>query len=243
MLVATTACGDNGHPGTDGPLSIAVFNRQTDWIHPSNPIALQALVDMAHARGWSVTTSEDPAFFTPELLRDTDVVVFSVTSGNILDDNSRAELGAFIERGGGFVGIHSASHTEWDWPLYLERIVPVTFLTHPTPMNLLSGNLTVEDPADPVVGELPNPWSLTDEFYTFSQRPEDIAGLHIQLALDEDSVQGYPDGDRVGYHPITFSNELAGGRSFYTALGHAPEPIRTLPLPFTTGELLAVARV
>jgi type 1 glutamine amidotransferase len=221
--LALAACGDNLTPGGTGPISIVVLDRQTDWIHPSNPVAVQALVDMGSANGWTVATSDSDSYIRDATLYGVDVVVFSVTSGDILDDEARLALGAFFQRGGGFVGIHSPSHTEWDWPFYLEKVVPVTFLTHPFPMNVLSGQLIVEDPADPIVGELPNPWSHADEFYTFSQRPEDIPGLHIQLALDEDHVVDYPDADRVGYHPITFSHELDGGRAFYTALGHTPE--------------------
>ena len=135
------ACGDNAHPAGSGSLSVVVFNRQTDWIHPSNPVALQALVDVGAAHDWAVTTFDDPTRFTPELLRTTDVVVFSLTSGNVLDDASREALGAFFTSGGGFVGLHSPSHTEWDWPLYLQKVVPVTFLTHPYPMNVLTGPL------------------------------------------------------------------------------------------------------
>ena len=216
-------CGDNLTRSGSGPINVVVATRQTDWQHASNPVARQALIDLGAANGWSVVTTDDPAFFRQDTLHGVDVVVFSVTSGDILDEQSRGELGAFFQSGGGFVGIHSPSHTEWDWPFYMQKVVPVTFLTHPYPTNVLHGQLVVEDTSDPIVGELPNPWARADEFYTFSQRPEDIAGLHIQLALDEDHVDNYPDADRVGYHPITFTHELTGGRSFYTALGHTPE--------------------
>lgn len=219
IVLALAACGDNA----DKPLSIIVDHKQGDWDHPSNPVAVQALTDLANANGWKIQVTDDPAFFRPETIRDVDVVVFSVTSGDILDDESRATLHTFFTNGGGFVGIHSPSHTEWDWPFYMAKVVPVIFKTHPYPMNLLSGQVDVVDTADPVVGALPNPWTMTDEFYTFYERPEDIDGLHILLALDESRVENYPDDVKVGYHPITFSHELDGGRAFYTALGHPPE--------------------
>ena len=221
--LALAGCGDNLTRNGSGPLSMVVATRQTNWQHPSNSVARQALIDLGAANGWTVVATDDPAFFRKDTLHDVDVVVFSVTSGDILDDQSREELGAFFQSGGGFVGIHSPSHTEWDWPFYMAKVVPVTFLTHPYPTNVLNGQLVVVDPSDPIVADLPNPWPRADEFYTFNERPEDIEGLHIQLALDEDHVENYPDVDRVGYHPITFSHELAGGRSFYTALGHTPE--------------------
>ena len=202
---------------------MVVYTRQTAWMHPSNAVAAQALADLGAENGWTVAVSDDPAYFREATLRGVDVVVFSVTSGDVLDDESRLNLGYFLQHGGGFVGIHSPSYTEFDWPFYVEKVVPVTFLTHPFPNNVLAGQLTVEDSTHPIVAELPNPWPHTDEFYVFNERPENIPGLHLLLALDEDHVVDYPDVDRVGYHPNTFSYELDGSRTFYTALGHTPE--------------------
>lgn len=211
--------------GCDGSsLEVIVFTRQTDWMHPSNPVAAEALQRAGDHRDWHVTVSENPAIFTPARLATTDVVVFSVTSGNILDETARANLETFFGNGGGFVGIHSPSHTEWDWPYYLQKVVPVTFRTHPfPPYNVLPGMLTVETES-PIVTNLPRPWMHADEFYSFSERPEDIAGLTMVFALDESQMgPEYTNDYRVGYHPLAFTHELTGGRTFYTALGHTPE--------------------
>jgi type 1 glutamine amidotransferase len=220
--LAAAGCSD-GAAHDDGTLWVFVFTRETDWMHPSNPVAAQALQDLGERRGWNVTVSDDPVDVNDDRLDQTDVVVFSLTSGNILGPDERRKLESYFARGGGFVGIHSASHTEWDWPFFLSRVVPVTFLTHPFPMNVLPGTITVEND-HPIVEGVPRPWADADEFYTFAERPEDIPGLTILLALDETKMGAeYPDGDRVGYHPIAFTHELSGGRSFYTALGHTPE--------------------
>lgn len=218
------ACGDN-HPvdrGREDPLSVLVFTKQNDWMHPSNPVAAQAIAELGARNGWNVTVTADAAVLTAEQLARTDVVIFSVTSANILGDRERANLEAFFRAGGGFVGIHSASYTEWDWPFYLSSLVPVTFKTHPSPVNVQPARLTIESASSPTDG-LPDPWLRSDEYYTFNERPEDIPGLRMLIALDESSLGPDYNPPKIGYHPLAFTHELSGGRTFYTALGHTPE--------------------
>jgi cytochrome c len=219
LVAWLAACGDN-----EQPFSVIVFTRQNEWNHTSNPIAAQALQQMAIDQGWLVQVTDDPAVFTNSTLDDTSVVIFSVVSGNILDDDARANLERFFRHGGGFVGIHSASSAEFDWPFYGETLVPVAFKTHPTPNNVQMGTLDVLDPDSPIMRGIPNPWLRADEFYTFWQRPEDVKGLHLLNALDEASMgPDYPDDVRVGFHPLTFWHQNQGTRVFYTALGHTDE--------------------
>lgn len=223
-LLAATACGDNAHP-----FSVIVFTRQTEWMHTSNPLAADALVAMGAKQGWEVEVADDPAVFTKDRLDRTDVVVFSITSGNILDDTARSNLEPFFKDGHGFVGIHSASYTEFDWTFYRTVLLPVSFKTHPAPANgapsnILDGTLDLLDAKSPIVRGLPNPWLRPDEFYTFNERPEDIPGLHLLIGLDESTMgPDYPDAVRVGFHPLTFTHENSGTRVFYTALGHTDE--------------------
>jgi type 1 glutamine amidotransferase len=223
-VVASQGCGDNTKP-----VSAIVFTRQTQWMHTSNPLASQALVDMGTREGWTVQVSDDPAVFTKDALAHTDVVIFSITSGDILDDNARALLEPYFTSGGGFVGIHSATFTEYDWPFYLSTLLPVKFLTHPAPSNgaptnVLPGTLDVLSPYDPIMEGIPNPWLRPDEFYTFQERPEDIAGMHLLVGLDEAAMgPDYPDAVRVGFHPLTFWHENGGTHVFYTALGHTDD--------------------
>lgn len=220
-VVATVACGDNA-----GPLSMLVFTRQTEWMHESNPVAAQALQALADVRGWTVRISDDPAVFSRQQLERTDVVVFSMTSGSVLDQAARTNLEAFFRDGGGFVGIHSASYTELDWAYYRTVVLPVTFKTHPAPengapSNVLEGTLRLDDPDDPIVVGLPDPWIRADEFYTFHERPEDLPGAHMLVSLDESTMgPEYPDSVRVGYHALAFRREIDASRMFYTALGH-----------------------
>lgn len=215
ILLGITAC--SAEPA---PLRAIVFHRENQWNHPSNPVAVEALRERAATRGWRATFTDDPAVFTSEL-GGIDVVVFSLTSGNVLDDAARAALEPYFTAGGGFVGTHSASSTEHDWPFY-KTLVPATFKTHPTSPAERAAIVTVESD-HPITRGAPDPWMRVDEWYTFNERPEDL-GVDVLLALDEASLgPDYGEGLAVGYHPLAWAHEQHGGRAFYTALGHTPE--------------------
>jgi len=225
-LAALAACGDDVRAeapacSADEPLGVVVFNRENQWVHPSTPVAAQALQELGAARGWRVDVTADPLAFDDALLARTDVVMFSVTSGNVLEAEQRERLEGFFTGGGGFAGTHSASSTEHDWAFYKQVLVPATFKTHPS---IQEGVVSIEAPLNPLVADLPQPWVRTDEWYTFYERPEDL-GLRVLLALDEGRMDltAYPDWVRVGYHPLAWTHERHGGRAFYTALGHTPE--------------------
>ncbi|MBK7071081.1 MAG: ThuA domain-containing protein [Myxococcales bacterium] len=231
LLALAAACGDDlvvrrdpvidaACRGTADQPRVLVFSRETLWTHPSTPVARAALVDMCATRGFTVTASSDPAAFTSGVLADVDVVVFAVTSGNVLDEPARDAFEPWVRAGGGVVGLHSASATEYDWPFFVE-LIGARFRTHPPVLTV--ADVTVEDPAAPSATGLPARWSRTDEWYAFHERPED-QGVHVVLALDEASAQPpLPDDQRVGYHPIAWTDDHLGGRMFYTAMGHTPE--------------------
>jgi len=60
-------------------------------------------------------------------------------------------------------------------------------------------------------------WNIVDEWYNFKYISDNI---NVLLKLDETSYEG---GEHPHNQPITWYQEYDGGRSFYTALGHAKE--------------------
>lgn len=201
---------------------VLLYGRQIEWDHASNPVAQAALGNAGIARGWLVLQTNDAKAFTPTFLRDYDVVVFVITSGNTLSDEQRAAFQGFINQGGGYAGVHSASFTDIDWP-FMRTLVGAKFYGHPAIQEL---DLMVDDPADPIVNHVPRPWRRSDEWYTFDGRPEEDPSLHILLSLVEPPGYpgaGFPPALAVGKHPVAWRHEVAGGRAFYTALGHTVE--------------------
>ncbi|MET5020098.1 ThuA domain-containing protein, partial [Burkholderia pseudomallei] len=62
--------------------------------------------------------SEDAALFTDQGLNKYDAVIFLSTTGDILDNAQQEAFVRYIQSGKGFVGIHAATDTEFDWPWY-----------------------------------------------------------------------------------------------------------------------------
>jgi type 1 glutamine amidotransferase len=218
MLACGSSAGARPTPSQISPtpvrLSVLAFSRTTGFRHDSIPAAIELLRRLGADNGFDVTATEDPAVFTDSSLRPFKVVVFLLTTGTILDADQKAAFERFIGRGGGFVGVHSAADTEYDWPWY-GQLLGAWFRTHPA---LQQATVTVEDSIHPSTARLPNPWVRTDEWYEFRNNPR--PAVHVLLAVNEASYKG---GGMGADHPIAWCHEFGGGRSWYTALGHPKE--------------------
>lgn len=189
---------------------LLLYTRTTDYRHDSIPAgiaALRALGDFA------VDATEDPAALEAPL-DGYAAVVFLSTSGEVLTDPGRARLAAYLESGGGFVGIHAAACTEYDWPYYGEML-GAWFDRHPAHQ---PGKALIEDRTHPATRHLPAVWEFTDEWYDFRSNPR--AAVRVLVSADESSYEG---GGMGADHPLVWCREQGEGRVFYTALGHAPE--------------------
>lgn len=191
---------------------ILVFTRTDGWRHDSIPTAIATLQQLAAQQGLQVKASEDPTLFNPVALARYRAVVFASTTREVLDAEQQAALEDFIRAGGGFMGIHAAADTEYQWPWYGE-LVGAWFANHP-PDGLRSSQVTFTDTA---MTEDGRPWLLTDEFYNYRRNPRGQAQLQIIATLDESLYDG---GEMGADHPIAWCRPWQGGRSWYTGLGH-----------------------
>jgi cytochrome c len=131
----------------------------------------------------------------------------------VLDESQQEAMEEFIRAGNGFVGVHSAADTEYEWPWYGE-LVGVYFDTHPDPQPAI-----VElAESHPVVEGVPEQFERFDEWYNFRAHPK--PEVTILATLDEASYEGGNMGDA---HPIVWAHEYDGGRSTYIGFGHTPE--------------------
>ncbi|PSL06969.1 hypothetical protein CLV30_102358 [Haloactinopolyspora alba] len=193
---------------------LLVFSATNGYRHDSIPAGVAALRDLGAEAGFDVDATEDPTYFTTRSLRGYDAVVFLSSSGTVFDDEQRAALERFVRDGGGYVGIHAASTTEYDWPFYGE-LAGARFDRHPP---VQPGVITVEDHDHPATAHLPARWEWTDEWYDFRSDPR--PHVRVLLSVDEDSYEG----GRMGPgHPIAWCHRVGSGRCFYTALGHTAE--------------------
>ena len=83
-----------------------------------------------HARASPSTRPRTPRRSPPENLAKYDAVIFLCTTGDVLDADQQAAFEGYIQDGGGYAGIHSASDTEYDWAWY-GGLVGAYFRDHP----------------------------------------------------------------------------------------------------------------
>lgn len=195
-------------------LRVLVFSRTLGFRHESIPDGVAALRELARAHGFAVEATEDAAVFSTEGLRGYRAVVFLNTTGEVLDGGQQAAFQAYIRRGGGYAGVHSASDTLYEWPWY-GRLVGAYFKRHPA---VQQARLRVADGGHPSTRGLPDPWVRTDEWYDFRSDPR--PNVRVLLSLDEGSYSG---GQMGGDHPVAWCHAFEGGRAWYTALGHVRE--------------------
>lgn len=224
LCAGLAACGGPAAaPGGSGPAAgpvpyrVLVFTRTTGFRHASIPTGIATVRALGAEDGFAVTATEDPGAFRPAELAGYRAVVFLSTTGDVLDPAGRSALEAYVRGGGGFVGVHSASDTEYGWPFYAE-LVGARFAGHPPVQPV-----TVRFRPGALTAGLPATWRVTDEPYNFRGRPE---GAQVLATLDESTYTG---GTMGADHPIAWTADVGRGRSFYLGLGH-PEAIYADPV-------------
>ncbi|WP_440874141.1 ThuA domain-containing protein [Thalassotalea sp. PLHSN55] len=202
--------------------NVLLFTKTNEWHHKSIPTAVQALQKLADKHYFNLVWHEESRYFNDDYLSAVDVVVFLSTTGDVLAEPEQQALQRFMSKGRGFVGIHSASDTEKNWP-WFQQLVGHTFVIHPEVQTAL---LTVETDKFPGMSAFKKSMLWTDEWYDFS--PNHNENLTYLLSVDERSYNTKSDWGKVNgkgmgeFHPIAWYQNFAGGRSFYTALGHLP---------------------
>lgn len=201
-------------PPSQGDRAVLVFSRTTGFRHDSIPVGIAALERLAAAEGFTVVATEDPAQFSAANLAGYAAVVWLSTTGDVLDREQQAAFEQYVRGGGGFVGIHSAADTEYDWPWY-GGLVGAYFASHP---QVQPATVRIVDPTHPSTAGLPATWTRTDEWYDFRTNPRSV--VHVLATVDESTYEG---GAMGSDHPIAWCHEYDGGRSWYTALGHTAD--------------------
>lgn len=180
---------------------VLVFSKTAGFRHDSIPDGVTAVRELGETGGFRVDATEDAGAFTPANLRRYDAVVFLSTTGDVLDAGQQAAFEDYIRHGGGYVGIHAAADTEYDWAFY-GGLVGAWFQSHPA---IQSATVDVEDRAHPATSGLDRAWNRTDEWYNYRSNPRER--VHVLASLDESSYTG---GTMNGDHPIAWCQNYQG---------------------------------
>lgn len=192
---------------------VLVFSKTRGFHHASIPAGIAAIQKLGMENNFAVDTTTDSSFFVKKTLKKYDAVIFLSTTGNVLNDQEQKAFEKYIHKGGGFVGVHAATDTEYDWPWY-NRLVGAYFKSHPKQQEAV---LNITDPTHISTKHLPLVWKRFDEWYNFKNIQE---GLHVLITIDEKSYTGGINGD---FHPMAWYHDFDGGRAFYTEMGHTDE--------------------
>ncbi|HYQ64851.1 MAG TPA: ThuA domain-containing protein [Actinophytocola sp.] len=193
---------------------VLVFSRTAGFRHDSIPAGIAAIRTLGSQNGFAVDATEDAGAFITANLAQYQAVVWLSTTGDVLNTNQQAAFESYVNGGGGYVGIHSAADTEYDWAWY-GGCCGAYFLSHPAQQQ---ASVIVEDRTTDSTAHLPATWSRFDEWYNYRTNPR--SGVHVLMRLDESSYSG---GTMGADHPITWWHDVGNGRAWYTGLGHTIE--------------------
>ena len=197
-------------------LNVLVFSKTEGYRHDNIKIGVAGFRTLAAKKSWKMTTTEDASYFNNKFLSKVDVVIFFNTTGDVLNSSQEIALEAFIKNGGGFLGIHAAADTEYDWPFYQE-LIAAHFASHPRTQH--ARLIVHQETNHPAIGHLGNEWLLRDEWYFFKEPLKSHATLLMEV--DDSSLSGKIPLIQV--HPIAWAHEKFGGRAMYTGIGHTAE--------------------
>jgi type 1 glutamine amidotransferase len=207
-----TAPGPGGGTAPPGaqPVRVLMVTATAGFRHDSIATARQVMMSLAASTGeFTVTATEQLSTINASTLDAHDVLFFCLTSGELpLTGDQRTAILDFVAGGRGFLGVHSATDTLYDWPDY-GRLVGAYFREHPWTQQ---GTVIVEDQSHPATAGLGDRFSLVEEFYTFRENPR--PRVRVLLRLDAGSV------DAEGDYPLAWAHSFGNGRAYYNALGH-----------------------
>ena len=227
--LALAACDRNGASSTgtsaDAPdaggdsLRVLVFSKTGGYRHASIPEGVAAVEEIAKRLGYAADATEDSTRFAGDGLDGYAAVVFLSTTGDVLGPAGEAGFERFIRRGGGYVGVHAAADTEYDWPFY-GQLVGRYFRQHP-PHQRGRIHVVPDNGFEAATAGFGDSLTLFEEWYEYG--PELAADLRYLYRLDTNTVdlRAWKGPSEMGaFHPLGWYHEHAGGRAFYTGIGH-----------------------
>jgi type 1 glutamine amidotransferase len=189
---------------------ILVFSKTAGFHHSSIPVGIAAIQKLGAENNFDVDTTINATKFTAKNLKQYAAVVFLNTTGDVLNDEQQTAFEQYIKKGGGYVGVHAATDTEYDWPWY-GKLAGAYFVSHPAQQE---ATLNVVNRNTIATKHLPEVWKRKDEWYNFKNLNPDVKVL---ITIDENSYTG---GKNAPNHPMAWYHDFDGGRAFYTELGH-----------------------
>jgi type 1 glutamine amidotransferase len=199
----------------------------------ANNVAQQALRTWLNAEGIAVDITEDVTQINN--LNQYRAVIFMSTSrdnmwkhgsallttntnltNNTHLDAAKTALRQYMRAGGGFVGIHNAFGTEYNWKYYEGLLGNANYYDHGANQ---PGTVYLTGSPDPSTQGLPATWDTIDEWYNFQPYPTNVK---YTLRLDETTLE-LRHGTHPGhgdFSPRAWCQNYDGGHVWVTPIGH-----------------------
>lgn len=206
---------------------VLVFSKTGGFRHESIATGKVALAEMGEKTGaFEAVISDDLANFEKGKIDAFDAIVFLSTTQNPFqgagnEKDLKDNLMAFVKGGKGFVGIHAATDTFYEWPEYGEMMNGY-FDGHPW-----TADKKVHIDVEPGREKHPlaamfegEPMEFEEEIYQFKD-PYDSSKVTMLLRLDpkkSDPVGGMKREDND--YGVAWARNWGEGRVFYCSLGH-----------------------
>jgi uncharacterized protein len=191
----------------------------TGYVHDNIPASIEAIKDLAREHKFAVDASADSGIFTDETLKQYNALIFSNTNNVVFDtDAERVALMRYVQAGGGFAAIHSASGSERTWK-WFAGLLGGTFSRH-APIQKFG--VRILDRTHPSVAHLPERWERDDECYYLVRMN---MNLRVLAANDLTTIRDPQEAPATfgDLFPSVWYQEFDGGRQWYTSLGHRKE--------------------
>ncbi len=243
----TEALPDKAYAKPSKPRKVLVFSKTNGFRHGSIATGKVTLTELGKKTGaFETVISDDLANFEADQLKTFDAVCFLSTTLNVFSPNKdelakltdsekeaatkrdallKENLMAYIKSGGGFIGIHAATDTCYEWPEY-GKMVNGYFDGHPWNANVkVSVKVEPGEEKHPLVAMFEGQnVEFPEEIYQFKS-PYDSKAVHMLLRLDTEktdmTLKGIKRTD--GDFGISWARHWDKGRVFYSSLGHNHE--------------------
>lgn len=222
---------------------ILVCSRTAGFRHSSIPVGIEAFTQLGEiTQTFEPVFTEDLDLFEAEELAQFDAVVFLNTTGelflpynsewNTMSEEEREQAKArearlkenlqnFVEQGGGFIGIHAATDTFYNWPWYGEMIGGY-FDGHPwSAFQKVTIKIDPEAVGNPLLANLPEePFEITEEIYQFKNWTAGHQKVLTRLDIEKTDMNKGGIRRTDGDFPLTWYRMQGQGRVFYGEYGH-----------------------
>ena len=102
-------------PEAEEEINVLVYHETNGFRHGSINAGIAMIEELGTNGGWTTTATAGSEVFAPATLSQYDVVVWLNTSGNgLLTAAQQTAFEAYVQGGGGFVGVHAATDTYRD---------------------------------------------------------------------------------------------------------------------------------